>query len=116
MNLDMPVQISEILDNSTANEQKLIRFLKYSLIIPRVVKVMSTIFVVISRMLLALGYDYHECVARVIIASASHMSGCTAKIVYLTLTTNGIRGTIHRTKALFKIYFRKIELHAYPFP
>jgi hypothetical protein len=72
---------------------------EYSLIIiPRVGKVMSIIFVVLSRMSPTFEFEYHECVARVVFSSVGDMSENTTKIVYLTLAKSGIRGTIQQTK------------------
>jgi hypothetical protein len=65
-----------------------------SLIIPRVGKVMSIIFVLLSRMSPTLEFEY-ECATRVIFSSVGDMSENTTKIVYLNLTKSGIRGTIH---------------------
>jgi hypothetical protein len=41
----------------------------FSLIIPRAGKVMSIIFVVLSRMSPTLEFEYHECAARVVFSS-----------------------------------------------
>jgi hypothetical protein len=45
-----------------------------------------------------LEFEYHECAARVVFSRVREMSENTTKIVYLTLTKSGIRGTIQRTK------------------
>jgi hypothetical protein len=49
-------------------------FIKYSVVIQRVVNVMPNIFVVVLRMLTALGYEFDECVARVESGSALEMN------------------------------------------
>jgi hypothetical protein len=59
---------------------------------------MSIIFVVLSRMSPTLEFELHECVARVVFSSVGDRSENTTKIVYLTLTKSGIRGTIQQTK------------------
>jgi c-di-GMP-related signal transduction protein len=59
---------------------------------------MSIIFVVPSQMSPTLEFEYRECEARVVFSSMGDMSENTTKIVYLTLTKSGIRGTIQRTK------------------
>jgi hypothetical protein len=55
--------------------------------IPRVGKVMSIIFVVLSRSRMSptLELEYHECAARVVFSNVGEMSENTTKIVYLTL-------------------------------
>jgi hypothetical protein len=63
---------------------------------------MSIIFVVLSRISPTLEFEYHECGARVVFSSVGDMSENTTKIVYLTLTKSGIRGTIQRTKFIIK--------------
>jgi hypothetical protein len=48
-------------------------------------KVISIIFVVLSRMSPTLEFEYHECAARVVFSSMGDISENTTKIIYLTL-------------------------------